>query len=549
MCLREPKGERVGRPVLRQWGDAVKKIIFSVLLFALPASSQEARCNALGSVCICAETLDDRSGAHVFDGYDATPEATKDCTGAYPGGVVGLPGTNSTNNIKFELPSVPVPGAGNSTNWALTAVDGVASGVSGEAVTQNVSAFSQGTWCFRAYQRFDSALVTGFIDINNPYQDRLKITDLAIGNSGANNYSLFQEQWGPSGAANAGWYIEFEDHGQGGLPTVYSTTSGTPVKLGDCSSHWCRFDECITMNGGQMKPRAMITRLSDGASDVKIMSTLAKSSVTLDPIHQWMANLYIQHGLGGGTATGGHRHAAYVMSAFWPTPQADTVWIGAASEVEGGGAPDTTPPTVPTGLSAVAAGSTQINVSWTASTDSDSAVAGYQIERCSGVSCSSFAQIADQAGITFSDTGLAPSTSYSYRVNAYDPSANFSAYSSVASATTTGNADTTPPTAPAAMTCNLASPTQIDCSWTAATDNVGVTAYLPEICLGTGCSNFSQWQNTPNLSASYTGAQANTVHRLRVRATDAAGNLGPYSPIVTVAAPPSSSPRAAVLVP
>src|SRR5262249_61804895 len=55
-------------------------------------------------------------------------------------------------------------------------------------------------------------------------------------------------------------------------------------------------------------------------------------------------------------------------------------------------AADTQAPTVPTNLVATASSSTQIGLTWTASTD-NVAVTGYRIERCSGTGCSSFAQI------------------------------------------------------------------------------------------------------------------------------------------------------------
>ncbi len=97
--------------------------------------------------------------------------------------------------------------------------------------------------------------------------------------------------------------------------------------------------------------------------------------------------------------------------------------------------PDTTPPTAPSGLAATAISTSQINLSWTASTD-NVGVTGYRVERCQGTNCSNFAQVATPAGITFSDTGLAASTSYSYRVRASDAAGNLSGYSNTASATT-----------------------------------------------------------------------------------------------------------------
>jgi hypothetical protein len=91
---------------------------------------------------------------------------------------------------------------------------------------------------------------------------------------------------------------------------------------------------------------------------------------------------------------------------------------------------DATPPTAPGGLSASAAGAAQINLSWTASTD-DIGVTGYLVYRGSS-------QIAALGGLALSyqDTGLTPSTSYSYTVKAQDAAGNLSAPSNVATATT-----------------------------------------------------------------------------------------------------------------
>jgi chitodextrinase len=63
-------------------------------------------------------------------------------------------------------------------------------------------------------------------------------------------------------------------------------------------------------------------------------------------------------------------------------------------------------------------------------------VTGYQVEGCQGSLCANFAQIATVTGTTFNNTGLTPSTSYSYRVRATDAAGNLSPYSNVASATT-----------------------------------------------------------------------------------------------------------------
>ncbi|HUI75034.1 MAG TPA: fibronectin type III domain-containing protein, partial [Candidatus Acidoferrum sp.] len=93
--------------------------------------------------------------------------------------------------------------------------------------------------------------------------------------------------------------------------------------------------------------------------------------------------------------------------------------------------------------------------------------------------------------------------------------------------------DTTPPSAPTALTATAASSSQINLSWTASTDNVGVTGYRVERCQGASCSNFSQIATPPGTSYDDTGLTASTPYSYRVRATDAAGNLSSYSSVAT----------------
>ena len=98
-------------------------------------------------------------------------------------------------------------------------------------------------------------------------------------------------------------------------------------------------------------------------------------------------------------------------------------------------ATDTESPTAPTSLTATAVSGGQINLAWTASTD-NVAVAGYQIERCQGSACTTFAQVGYATGTSYSDSGLAPSTSFRYQVRAVDGANNQSGPSNRVSATT-----------------------------------------------------------------------------------------------------------------
>ena len=89
---------------------------------------------------------------------------------------------------------------------------------------------------------------------------------------------------------------------------------------------------------------------------------------------------------------------------------------------------DTSPPSPPTGLTATAAGSGQVNLNWTASTD-NVGVSGYRVERCQGAGCTNFAQVGTPTATAYGDTGLAASTTYRYQVRAVDASGNLGGYS------------------------------------------------------------------------------------------------------------------------
>ena len=190
---------------------------------------------------------------------------------------------------------------------------------------------------------------------------------------------------------------------------------------------------------------------------------------------------------------------------------------------------DDIPPVLSGPLTAEAVSGSQINLRWPAGTD-NRGIQHYVISRCiGGLPCSYFTEIATVGTTTlsYSDTGLASGATYSYSVAAYDFALNDS-NPIIASATTF---DTTPPSIPAAINATAVSGTRIDVSWSAATDNIGVTGYLVERCQGAGCSNFS-WIATPSGTIySSTGLMPATTYRFRVRAQDAVPNYGDYSPV------------------
>jgi chitodextrinase len=92
--------------------------------------------------------------------------------------------------------------------------------------------------------------------------------------------------------------------------------------------------------------------------------------------------------------------------------------------------PDTIAPTVPTGLTPTAANANEVDLTWTASTDNGSGVAGYKVYR-GGTLLASVA-----GGPGYIDYALAGGAIVTYTVSAQDNAGNSSAQSTAASVTT-----------------------------------------------------------------------------------------------------------------
>lgn len=99
-------------------------------------------------------------------------------------------------------------------------------------------------------------------------------------------------------------------------------------------------------------------------------------------------------------------------------------------------------------------------------------------------------------------------------------------------------ADSTPPGAPANLTARVGSANQIDLSWNAATDNVGVTAYRVYrpgvVCITTPCPEPILLATLGNVTSYSTSFAQESSASFYVVACDAAGNCSPPSNTVTV---------------
>ncbi|MEL7449962.1 MAG: Ig-like domain-containing protein, partial [Pseudomonadota bacterium] len=95
-------------------------------------------------------------------------------------------------------------------------------------------------------------------------------------------------------------------------------------------------------------------------------------------------------------------------------------YLGSGSKVwlykhEDSGPPDTTPPSVPANISGSADSDTSITLTWADAVDAQSGVFSYEVHR-------NGALIGSAADTTYTDTGLADATAYSYRVAAVNGS-------------------------------------------------------------------------------------------------------------------------------
>jgi uncharacterized repeat protein (TIGR01451 family) len=168
----------------------------------------------------------------------------------------------------------------------------------------------------------------------------------------------------------------------------------------------------------------------------------------------------------------------------------------------------TTAPCDPTGLSATAVSETQIDLSWT---DASSSETGFRIER-SPDGASNWTEI-DTAGAgatTYSDDSADCDTTYYYRVRAYRSGDGlYSGYSNVDSATTA-------PCQPTGLTATAVSQTRIDLSWTDASSSE--TGFRIE-----RSPDGSAWAFLANVAQdattySHTGLGCDETHYYRVRA-------------------------------
>ena len=186
---------------------------------------------------------------------------------------------------------------------------------------------------------------------------------------------------------------------------------------------------------------------------------------------------------------------------------------------------DTTPPSVPTNVNVDLQAAGGPKISWSASTDNAAGFIGYEVLRDDQVVSNLV------YGSSFVDTNAVAGSRYFVR--AVDATGNRSATSAVKIA----GADTTKPTVPTNLAATVQPDNSVVVTWTASTDNVGVTGY-ELLRNGTVIQTLGAVTTT-----TVTGLPGGTSY-LQLRAFDAAGNRSSNtaSVAVTIVGPDTTKP-------
>ncbi|GAA3454603.1 cellulose binding domain-containing protein [Dactylosporangium matsuzakiense] len=188
------------------------------------------------------------------------------------------------------------------------------------------------------------------------------------------------------------------------------------------------------------------------------------------------------------------------------------------------------PPSTPTNLRATAATSTSVTLAWNASTGGCCGVSGYDIGYMPAFN--DYGYSVSVGNVTTTTINTSPGTEYRFSISARDDVGHRSGTSQQLTVVTpvASSGDTTPPAAPANLTASPTSGTRTTLTWSASTDNVGVTGYNVYRFDGWFTSTLLSTTSATSYSASVTSAR----DQFYVRARDAAGNVSIASNVVFV---------------
>ncbi|MEU9886633.1 PQQ-dependent sugar dehydrogenase [Sphaerisporangium sp. NPDC051011] len=265
-------------------------------------------------------------------------------------------------------------------------------------------------------------------------------------------------------------------------------------------------------------PASLTFRYANGTAvdrplDVTVNGTLVASGLSFPATANW--DTWQSRAVNATLNAGANTVRATAITADGG-PNLDKLTVAAAS--------DTQLPTIPGQPSCSNITATGLTLSWGASTD-NVGVAAYDIYHDGN-------KLAEAPGNVTSRalTGLSPATEYRLSVFARDAAGNVSPSSAQAICTTLSSSDTVPPTAPSGLAFSSVTSTGARLTWTASTDNVGVTAY--EVRSGSNVYA-TVTGNPPAAAVTVGGLACDSPYTLTVVARDAALNTSAPSNAVS----------------
>ena len=209
---------------------------------------------------------------------------------------------------------------------------------------------------------------------------------------------------------------------------------------------------------------------------------------------------------------------------------------------------DTSTPAAPTGLTASPISPTQINLSWTSPSNTGGyAITGYKIEYRIGSGSYTTLVTTTSSATTYSHTGVTSGQVYVYRVYAVTSFGTSEKPSSEVAVTLKPTSATSVPGAPLGLSAVAVSPTQINLSWTAPSNNGGyaITGYKIDVKKGsTAYTTLVSTTGNSTTTYSHTGLTTGTTYAYKVYAINSLGasTASPESSTTPIVGSTSSSP-------
>ncbi len=278
-----------------------------------------------------------------------------------------------------------------------------------------------------------------------------------------------------------------------------------------------------TLSGADSEPPSAVTTLA--ASSTTTTGTQLSWSASTDNIGVTGYHVF-RDGTEVGTTTatnytasGLTQSTSYNFSVLAADAAGNLSAAGNTVNVTTLSAADSEPPSAVTTLAASSTTTTGTQLSWSASTD-NIGVTGYHVFRDG-------TEVGTTTATNYTASGLTQSTSYNFSVLAADAAGNLSAAGNTVNVTTLSGADSEPPSAVTTLAASSTTTTGTQLSWSASTDNIGVTGYHV-------FRDGTEVGTTTATNYTASGLTQSTSYNFSVLAADAAGNLSAAGNTVNV---------------